>query len=75
MILHIKGGEIKTIYNERLDLRGLGPINITRASHVEPTPDGRWVADMSPIGGPKLPACDKRSEALAAEMAWLEEHL
>ena len=47
---------------------------IARASHVEPDPDGRWQADLRPVGGPVLGPFDRRSEALAAELAWLEAH-
>ena len=39
-----------------------------------PTRDGRWHADLRPVGGPVLGPFDRRSEALAAEVAWLEEH-
>ena len=39
-----------------------------------PTPDGRWTADMTPVGGPVLGPFDRRSEALEAEHAWLEAH-
>lgn len=53
--------------------RGLGELRIARASHVEPTSDGRWQADMSPVGGPALPATDTRAESLAQEHAYLSE--
>jgi hypothetical protein len=46
----------------------------TRASHVEPDDRGRWLADLSPIGGPVLGPFDRRSEALEAEVTWLEEN-
>jgi len=68
------GGEVRCLYEESIDLRGLGPLTISRASHVEPTADGRWTADLSPVQGPILGPFGKRSEALDAELAWLEGH-
>jgi hypothetical protein len=47
--------------------------DIKRASQVEPAAGG-WQADMELSGGPKLPVCPTRSEALAQEVAWLREH-
>ena len=67
-------GLVRAIYDEALDLAALGRPVITRASHVEPDPSGRWLADLSPVGGPLLGPFDRRSEALAAEVAWLREH-
>ncbi len=64
-------GEVSCIYGEAIDLSSLGKLNIRRASHVEPTLDGRWTVDLSPVGGPQLGPFAKRSEALAAETAWL----
>jgi hypothetical protein len=52
-----------------------GPSSVVRASHVEPDDEnGGWFADMSPSGGPKLTGFRLRSEALAAEVAWLEQN-
>lgn len=65
-------GTIRLIYED--DLRGLlaaGRAAITRASHVEPTVDGRWTADLSPVAGPTLGPFDTRQAALDAEVAWL----
>jgi hypothetical protein len=73
LVIH-PGGTIRAIYNEEIDLCTLGHPAIIRASHVEPTPEGRWTADLRPIGGPVLSPCKRRSEALAAEIAWLEAH-
>lgn len=42
-----------------------------RASHVEPAGGGAWQADLGPVGGPLLGPFMRRSEALAAEVAWL----
>ena len=67
-------GTVKAIYAEAIDLAALGPLIIARASHVEPGPDGRWTADLGPIGGPVLGPFDLRSAALEAELAWLEAH-
>ena len=68
------GGTIRCIYDEAIDLASLGSPTITRASHVEPDQHGRWLVDLSPVGGPVLKPLDRRSEALAVENAWLESH-
>lgn len=68
------GGTVRCLYGEQLDLHQLGDIRIQRGSHVEPTPDGHWTADLSPVGGPLLGPFPTRSEALDAEQRWLEEH-
>ena len=67
-------GLVRAIYGEALDLAALGRPVITRASYVEPDASGRWLADLSPVGGPLLGPFDRRSEALAAEHDWLERH-
>jgi hypothetical protein len=67
-----KGGRVRSIYGEEIALDALGPLRIERASHVEPDSSGRWLADLSPVGGPVLGPFDLRSEALAAEVEWLE---
>ncbi len=67
-------GTARCIYSEEIDLAAIGSPTITRASHVEPDQQGRWLADMSPAGGPVLSGFAHRSEALAAEQAWLEAH-
>ncbi|HEU5118852.1 MAG TPA: hypothetical protein VFT74_19825 [Isosphaeraceae bacterium] len=66
------GGQVRGIYGEAFDLAILGQPKITRASHVEPDDIGRWLADLSPVGGPMLGPFDLRSEALEAEVRWLE---
>lgn len=66
------GGVVLCIYSEEIDLNALGNPVITRASHVEPDQQGRWWADLSPVAGPRLGPYGLRSEALAAETAWLE---
>ena len=65
------GGDVRCIYDEALDLRELGKLQITRASHVEPDRDGCWWADMGPVSGPVLGPFRNRTEALAAERRWL----
>ena len=65
------GGGIRCIYDEALDLRELGKLQITRASHVEPDAEGYWFADMGPSGGLVLGPFGSRTEALGAERAWL----
>ena len=67
-------GSVRTLYAETIDLTVLGPAQIVRASHVEPTTDGHWSADLSPVGGPVLGPFPKRSDALAAEADWLNAH-
>jgi hypothetical protein len=65
------GGGVRCIYDEALDLREIGKLQITRASHVEPDRDGFWWADMGPSGGPVLGPFRSRTEALEAERTWL----
>jgi hypothetical protein len=67
-------GDVACIYDELLDLAALGQLQIRRASHVEPNEQGEWLADMSPVAGPMLGPFANRSQALAAERAWLDEH-
>jgi hypothetical protein len=69
-----QGGVLRCIYSEAIDLHTLGNPVIRRASHVEPTENGQWTADLSPVGGPVLTSFPNRSQALAAELRWLEEH-
>jgi hypothetical protein len=68
------GGAVRAIYTEVIDFAALGSPAISRASHVEPDQHGRWWADLSPVDGPVLGPFTLRSEALAAENAWLENH-
>jgi hypothetical protein len=69
-IIIAPGGVVRCVYREEIDLATLGSPAISRASYVEPDQQGRWRADMGPVGAP----FDHRSEALAAERAWLETH-
>ena len=68
------GGTVHCLYGEELDLHQLGPLLITRGSHVEPDDSGQWCADLSPVSGPVLGPFHHRSDALAAERQWLETH-
>ena len=75
MLLRIHpNGTIETLYDESLDLAELGSLEITRASHVEPDAAGHWWADLTPVAGPTLGPYRHRSQALAAESAWLRHH-
>jgi len=67
------GGDVRCIYGEELDLREIGKLQITRASHVEPDWDGFWWADMGPVDGPVLGPFRNRTEALGAERVWLQD--
>lgn len=68
-------GTAKMIYTEEMDLNELGNLNISRASHVEPTKDGKWTADMAPVNGPILGPFETRKEALAEEVKWIEDNV
>lgn len=75
MILTIdREGTARCLYTEDLDLAELGVQRIDRASEVEPTEAG-WTADLLLAGGPILGPFPTRSQALAAEVAWLENHV
>jgi hypothetical protein len=67
-------GIVRCLYGEAIDLSELGTLTITRASHVEPDAHGQWWADLAPVGGPRRGPFRQRSQALAAERIWLEEH-
>lgn len=68
-------GTITAIYDDRLsELFKQGQLTIKRASHVEPTENGQWAADMSPVGGPTLGPFRFRETALNAEVEYLKEN-
>ena len=74
MILNIAAdGTARCLYTEAIPLDAIGRLTITRASHVEPDSTGQWYAQM--VDGPVLGPYDCRSHALAAEVAYLENHL
>lgn len=69
-------GTVSFIHNDDAAASfGTATMQISRASHVEPTHDGRWTADLDPIGGPVLGPFARRQEALDAEVAWLREEM
>lgn len=68
------GGKIRCLYDEAINLAELGELSIRRGSHVEPNEHGQWLCDLSPVSGPTLGPFASRSAALAAEVAWLNEH-
>jgi hypothetical protein len=68
-------GAVRFLYEDAWrGLLALGAPTIRRASHVEPTPDGHWTADLGLMGGPRLGPFERRAEALDAEHAWLVHH-
>ena len=67
-------GSARCLYSEEIELAALGGLSIRRASQVEPTPGGQWLADLSPVTGPVLGPFASRSQALAAETAWISAH-
>jgi hypothetical protein len=67
-------GSVHCVYGEAIDLAALGRLTIRRASRVEPDDDGKWWAELAPVGGPMLGPFDQRGQALEAERAWLEAH-
>jgi hypothetical protein len=69
------GGDVVCVYGEAIDLTSLGSLSVRRASHVEPDTGGCWWADLAPVNGPSLGPFRRRSEALQAELRWLERHL
>jgi hypothetical protein len=74
MLVVTRHGTVRTVYCEAIELSEIGRIDIRRGSHVEPNANGQWMADLSPVDGPTLGPFDNRSEALAAELSWLNEH-
>ena len=71
-ILISTAGVMHCVYSEALPLETFGRLKICRVSHVEPTAEGLWTADLSPLDGPRLGPFDRRSAALDAEQTWLE---
>jgi len=66
-------GDMRCLYGEEIPLAALGSPSIVRASYVEPDRDGRWFADLSPVGGPRLGPYEHRSLALEGEREWLQK--
>ena len=67
-------GNARLVYDESIDLSSIGRVEIRRGSHVEPTANGRWTADLAPVNGPVLGPFNTRTEALSAEVAWLQQN-
>ncbi len=67
-------GTVRCVFGEEIDLGQLGQLSIRRGSHVEPTPDGQWTADLAPVQGPLLGPFPTRTAALNAEVRWLQEN-
>lgn len=67
-----KTGEVSYIYTDELvGLLSQGEASIRRVSHVEPTTDGQWTAQME--DGTLLGPYKLRSTALVEEVKYLEE--
>jgi hypothetical protein len=67
-------GFVRCVYDETIDLRQLGHLQVQRGSTVEPDEAGNWFADLAIVKGPTLGPFPHRSEALTAEREWLECH-
>jgi hypothetical protein len=71
-------GSVKFIDDDALaELKSEGTPTVQRASHVEPSADGRsWIVDTAPIGGPVYSGFHLRAGALEFERFvvgwWLE---
>jgi hypothetical protein len=75
ILISADGSFVSFVYAD--DLRGIlkqGVADIKRASTVEPDASGGWSADLSPVFGPILGSFETRSEALSAEVNWLENN-
>ena len=67
-------GDVRCVYGEAVDLATLGKLHIQRGSHVEPNDANQWQADLSPVAGPVLGPFPQRSQAVTAEVDWLNQH-
>lgn len=65
------GGVFIGIYSDSFEYKNFGNPEIRRASHVEPNELGQWTADLSPVDGPVLGPFEKRSDAIDAELNYL----
>jgi len=64
LVVDARGG-VWCIYDEGINLREIGTLKITRASHVEADAEGCWWADMGPSGGPVLGAVQEPDGGVA----------
>lgn len=71
-------GTINLLYTEDICVEDIGKVDsIKRLFHVEPTQDNKWTATVN-IGSSEcvtLGPFDKRSEALGAEVVWIEDNI
>jgi len=75
MIISIdRNGGIRAIYSDGFNWQALGKPLIQRASQVEPDHLGLWWADLAVSGGPRIGPFARRTDAIAAELIWLEKH-
>ena len=74
MIVYVdeKGG-LQFIYQEEINMEELGTSSIRRASDVEPTEHSQWFANLARSGGPALGPFKNRSEAIEAELIWIQD--
>jgi hypothetical protein len=75
LIRFLEDGTAQAIYSEEIDLKELGKVKYSRASHVEPNEQGEWIADLTPIQGPMLGPFKLRSETIKSEILWLENNI
>lgn len=69
-------GNLRCLYSDDVaPLLNQGATQIRRASYVEPTPAGKWVADLTLSHGPMLGPFELRGQALEAERRWLTENV
>lgn len=65
-------GVLQFLYDDCLQLLlETGKPMIRRASHIEPTVEGDWFADLSLSGGPVFGPFALRQDAVEAERHWL----
>lgn len=75
MIISIDlNGGIRAIYSDGFNWQALGRPMIQRASEVEPDHLGLWYADLTLSDGPKIGPFARRTDAIAAEVRWLERN-
>lgn len=71
-------GTINLLYTEDICVEELGKVDsIKRLFHVEPNQDNQWTAtvNMDTSKCVTLGPFNKRSKALDAEVAWIEENI